>query len=377
MTYRRLPSKRLSRDRDARRLPFLPFLSSARPVVVVGGAGYIGTRVVARLLSEGFRVRVLDRLMYGPGALTRFASHPHFTFLEGDAADIGKLTSVLRGAGAVVHLAGLVGDPACALDEPFTRQTNRLVTRLVRDASRTLGIKRFIFASSCSVYGTGEATCEETTPVNPVSLYAATKVESERELLEDPSDDFTVTVLRFATVFGHSQRPRYDLVANLFTAQALIDGHITVIGPQQWRPFVHVADLARAVHRVLIAPPSTVANEIFNVGDDRYNRTILQLAYEVQEVVQTRRPVAVTITAAPGDPRNYAVSFAKIRRTLDFEASISIRDGVQEILEHLLASGERDYRSERFSNVAMTRLALDRFRDPAEFARLYVPLNVS
>jgi nucleoside-diphosphate-sugar epimerase len=376
MPYRRLPRSRPALERDAR-LAFFPFLSGTRPVVVVGGAGYIGTRVVALLLGEGFRVRVLDRLMYGPGTLTRFASHPNFTFVEGDAADIGKLTSVLRGAGAVVHLAGLVGDPACALDEPFTRQTNSLVTRLVRDASRTFGIKRFIFASSCSVYGMGDAVCDETTAVNPVSLYAATKVESERELLEDPSDDFTVTVLRFATVFGHSLRPRYDLVANLFTAQALIDGQVTVIGPGQWRPFVHVADLARAVHRVLIAPPASVANEIFNVGDDRYNRTILQLAYEVQEVVGTHRPVSVTITDAPGDPRNYAVSFAKIRRTLDFEASVSVRDGVQEIIEHLQASGELDYRSERFSNVAMTRLALDRFHDPAEFARLYAPLHVS
>jgi nucleoside-diphosphate-sugar epimerase len=374
MPFRPHPS-RPPFERDGR-LAFLSFLSNTRPVVVVGGAGYIGTRVVALLLAEGFRVRVLDRLMYGPGTLARFASHPNFTFVEGDAADIGKLTSVLRGAGAVVHLAGLVGDPACALDEAFTRQTNTLVTRLVRDASRTLGIKRFVFASSCSVYGTGDTICEETTPVNPVSLYATTKVESERELLDDPSNDFTVTVLRFATVFGHSRRPRYDLVANLFTAQALIDGEITVIGPQQWRPFVHVADLARAVHRVLVAPAAGVANEVFNVGDDRYNRTILQLANEVREVVQTRRKVSVRILDAPGDPRNYAVSFAKIRRALNFEASISIRDGVQEIVDHLVSTGEHDYRSERFSNVAMTRLALDRFHDPLEVARLYAPLSM-
>jgi nucleoside-diphosphate-sugar epimerase len=368
----------LHAERESHRLTFLPFLSKARPIVVVGGAGYIGVHVVARLLADGFRVRVLDRLMYGPGTLASFASHPRFRFIEGDAADIGKLTAVLRGADAVVHLAGLVGDPACALDEPFTRQTNTVVTRLVRDAARTLGVRRFIFASSCSVYGTGDAICDEATEANPVSLYALTKIESERELLEESSNDFTVTVLRFATVFGHSARPRYDLVANLFTAQALVDGRMTVLGPHQWRPFVHVADLARMVHRVLIAPRGLVANQIFNAGDDRHNRTIYQLACDVREaVLPYRSPIDITVDDSPTDPRNYAVSFAKIRRVLEIEASVSIGDGVREIAEHLRDSGEHDYRSERFSNVAMTRRALERFHDPAEFARLYAPLSVS
>src|SRR5216117_663304 len=217
----------------------------AGPVLVVGGGGYIGTHVVEQLLAEGWRVRVLDRLLFGKAPLQDFFGNPRFELVEGDATDILKLIEAMQGASAVVHLAGLVGDPACAVDESFTRHANVFATRLIKKAAQSLGVRRFVFASSCSVYGINPAEVSETSEVNPVSLYARTKVESERELLLDANEDFCVTTLRFATVFGHSRRPRFDLVANLFTAQAVNDGRITLMGPGQWRPFVHVRDLAR------------------------------------------------------------------------------------------------------------------------------------
>ena len=182
------------------------------PVLVIGGAGYIGTHAVEQLLAPGHAVRVLDRLMYGDESLRDFVRHPRFEFIEGDAADISKLTVALRGASAVVHLAGLVGDPACAVDPEFTRHTNIVVTRMVRTVAYSMGIRRFVFASSCSVYGVSDDPVNELSPLSPVSLYAQTKIDSERELLSNVPDNFFTTILRFATVFGHSRRPRFDLV---------------------------------------------------------------------------------------------------------------------------------------------------------------------
>jgi nucleoside-diphosphate-sugar epimerase len=283
----------------------------------------------------------------------------------------------MKDASAVVHLAGLVGDPACAVDVDFTRHTNIVATRMARDVAQSLGVHRFVFASSCSVYGVSDREVSELDDLNPVSLYAQTKIDSERELLLAQSDEFFITVLRFATVFGHSRRPRFDLVANLFTAQAMEDGLITVVGPGQWRPFIHVRDLARAVVAVVDASPETIQGQIFNVGDSRLNMTILQLAESVRNVCREHRPVEMSVRDDAGDRRNYAVSFAKIRRVLGYQASVSLEDGIREMAQHFRSGDYQNYRSEIYSNVAVTRKAVDAFHDPAEVANLYAPLHVS
>ena len=368
----------------ARSLVALPYSRHARvqtlvvnrhgPVVVVGGAGYIGSHTVDLLLRAGHKVRVLDRLMYGADSLAPFVSNPNFELVEGDATDVAKLSRAFRHASAVVHLAGLVGDPACAVDPEFTRHTNIIATRMAKDVAQGLGIHRFIFASSCSVYGVSNHEVREDDELHPVSLYAQTKIDSEHELLHNVRDDFFVTILRFATVFGHSFRPRFDLVANLFTAQAMADGEITVIAPGQWRPFIHVRDLARAIVVVLQANPVSVQSQIFNVGDRRLNLTIGQLGDLVRDVVSRYRPVVVTSSENPQDQRNYAVSFDKIQRVLGFRAATMMEDGVREMAE-LFARGEYgDFRNPIYSNVLTTRQVLHEFYDPAELTRLYGPL---
>jgi nucleoside-diphosphate-sugar epimerase len=345
------------------------------PIVVIGGAGYIGTHLVDQLLKKGYRVRVLDRLMYGSEPLEPFVTHAKFEFVDGDATDISKLSLALQGASSVVHLAGLVGDPACAIDESFTRHTNIVATRMVKEVAQSLGISRFVFASSCSVYGVSDVEVKELDALNPVSLYAQTKIDSERELLHGVPDDFFVTVLRFATVFGHSYRPRFDLVANLFTAQAVADGRITVVGPDQWRPFVHVRDLARAIVMVLEADPVSVQSQIFNVGDSRLNLTIGQLGQLVQRIVSERRTVDLQVMDNPTDRRNYAVSFAKIQRELGFTAETSVEAGVRELVEHLVNGDYADYRNPLYSNLLTTKDALKTFYDPEQSSRLYAPLQ--
>ncbi len=356
-----------------RRTPFSSAVRQRGPILVIGGAGYIGSHVVAQLLERGDSVRVLDRCMYGRGSLAEFESHRNLDFMEGDATEISRLTAAMRDVSAVVHLAGLVGDPACAVDPAFTRHANVISTRMAKEVAESLGVFRFVFASSCSVYGVSQKQVCEDDELNPVSLYAQTKVDSERELLASVRDDFFVTILRFATVFGHSRRPRFDLVANLFTAQAMTGGRLTVVGSDQWRPFVHVRDVARAICRVLSAPPPDVQSEIFNVGDSRLNMTILQLAETVRAAVANTRQVELVVHDEIQDRRNYAVSFEKIRSVLDFEAEITMEMGIREMVEKFRQGAYRDFRDDIYSNLAMTKQALAWFNDPIQAASLYAP----
>lgn len=343
------------------------------PILVIGGAGYIGSHTVDLLLSAGHTVRILDRLMYGKEPIQELLDHPNFELIEGDATDIAKLTQAMKGASAVVHLAGLVGDPACAVDADFTRHTNIIATRMAKEVAHSMGIRRFVFASSCSVYGVTSKEVSESDALNPVSLYAQTKIDSERELLASQRDDFFITILRFATVFGHSSRPRFDLVGNLFTAQAMTDGMITVIGSDQWRPFIHVRDLARAIVLVLQSDPALVGGQIFNVGDKRLNMTIGQLAEKVRTACCRYRDVRVSVSDNPQDRRNYAVSFDKIRSFLGFEAETLVEQGVEQMAEAFHQGRYRHYREQVYNNLAMTAKALSQFQDPAESSIFTLP----
>jgi nucleoside-diphosphate-sugar epimerase len=210
--------------------------------------------------------------------------------------------------------------------------------------------------------------------VSPVSLYAQSKLDSERELLFSVSDNFFVTILRFATVFGHSSRPRFDLVANLFAAQAMMNGNITVIGPGQWRPFIHVRDVARAIVTVLEARPAIVQSQIYNVGDNRLNMTIGQLGELVQRTVGAYREVHVSVQSGDQDRRNYRVSFDKIRSHLGFTAETSIEDGVREMVDQLRAGAYGDFGNPIYSNVATTRAVLHDFYESGD---LYAPRRAS
>lgn len=334
------------------------------PVLVVGGAGYIGSYVLECLLSEGMPVRLFDSFLYGKDSIAEFLNHPRLEIVEGDITDIMKLTEAMNGASAVVHLAGLVGDPACAVDESFTRHTNVIATRMLKEVAISMGVPRFIFASSCSVYGANDNEVDENSELNPVSLYARTKIDSERELLSLIDESFCVTILRFATVFGHSRRPRFDLVANLFTAQAVNENQITVMGENQWRPFIHVKDLARAVVMALKAKPDVVRSQTFNVGDSRLNMTIGSLAKEVQAIVGADRNVDLSIQPNIGDRRNYIVSFKKINKALGFEASVLMKDGISEMYSEFKKGSYNHYRDAIYSNLEMTRKAVVDFKDP-------------
>ena len=322
------------------------------PILVVGGAGYIGAVLVRKLLDRGARVRLMDSLVYGDGAITEVLDHPNLEFMTGDCRNIQDVVKAMTGASSVVHLAAVVGDPACEQDKQNALEINYSATRMMVEIAKGHGIGRFVFASSCSVYGASEFLMDEQSKTEPISLYGRTKIDSERVLLDARSETFHPIILRFATVFGLAPRPRFDLVVNLLTAKARQEGVITIYNGEQWRPFIHVDDIARGIVETLYAPIQNVSGEIFNVGDDRLNHTLGQIANKIRE----HFPDTKVQEVENSDRRNYRVSFAKIRSQIGFACQRTIDDGILEIAEAFDRREIEDYQEASYSNVKFLRL---------------------
>lgn len=330
---------------------FHSFVLEARPrnVLIIGGAGYIGSALVPQLLERGYHVRVLDALIYGREPIAAYMSHPRFELIEGDFRQIHHVVQAMQGIDTVIHLGALVGDPACALDEDLTIEINLMATKMIAEVAKGYGVSRFIFASTCSVYGASDDVLDESSPLNPVSLYARTKIASEKVLLKMADASFAPTILRFGTVYGFSGRTRFDLVVNTLTAKAVVEKLITVYGGDQWRPFIHVHDVAKAVLITAESSSTRTRGRIFNVGSDAQNYTLMQAAEIVNKVVPD---ATVKDFGQNADRRNYRVSFRSIQEELGFQPSWTLEDGVRQVAEALRSGKVADYKSPIYSNVA-------------------------
>ena len=296
-------------------------------ILVVGGAGYIGSVLVRRLLDDGCEVRVLDQLLFGDHSIRPLAGRERFQFIEGDFRDARLVAEAARGVDALIHLGAIVGDPACQIDESATLETNYAATELLTQACRDSGIGRMLFASTCSVYGVTESVAGEGAPLKPLSLYAQTKTDSEKVVLASKSQSFHPTVLRIGTVFGWSPRPRFDLAVNLLTARAYYERRIAIYNRRQWRPFVHVADVAKAFRLVLKAPLPDVSGQVFNLGANQMNCRLEQVGEAVRQIY----PGAAVEHETNSDTRTYRVCFDKIEQVLGFRSTRTLADGVREI----------------------------------------------
>jgi nucleoside-diphosphate-sugar epimerase len=306
--------------------------------VVTGGAGYVGSVVVDELLARGRRVRVVDTLLHGsvPSLLLAWG-HEDFDFMRVDVRDREACRAAFDGAEAVVHLAAVVGDPACARLPELAREVNLDATTTLLDEAQAAGLQRFVFASTCSNYGrlNSEAFATEDFPLRPISLYAETKVAGESQVLSRANEDFCTVCLRFATVFGISPRMRFDLTVNEFTRDVSLGAELIVFGEQFWRPYVHVRDAAQAVVLALETPADTVRGAVFNVGDNEANHRKL----DIVELLRERFPDArVSFVHKEEDPRDYRVAFDKVRAEIGFRAERTVADGIDELIS-LLASG--------------------------------------
>jgi nucleoside-diphosphate-sugar epimerase len=272
--------------------------------------------------------------------------HRNFELMAGDCRNIQDVVRAVCGMEVIIHLAAIVGDPACEQDHGAALETNYAATRMLIEIAKGHGVSRLLFASSCSVYGETNIEMDENAAVGPISLYGQTKVDSEHALLHSKTNDFHPTVLRFATVFGLGYRPRFDLVVNLLTAKARQEGVITIFNGQQWRPFIHVRDLVEATVQVLEAPVRLVSGEVFNVGDGRMNHTLTDVAAVIREVFPRVRLEHVENS----DRRNYRVNFDKLRRLTGFQARYTLRDGVEEIKNAFDTRLITDYTDLRYHN---------------------------
>ncbi|MEO6135435.1 MAG: NAD(P)-dependent oxidoreductase [Ginsengibacter sp.] len=321
-------------------------------VLVTGGAGYIGSVLVRQLLQKGYQVRAFDNLNFGGDALYEVMLHPNFEFLKGDIRISADVKKALIGIDAIAHLAAIVGDPACKKYSDDARETNWQGSVDLFEAAENAGVKRFVFASTCSNYGKmpdPDSFVVETSELNPVSLYAELKVKFEKYLLEEKKDSpVCSTALRFSTVYGFSPRIRFDLTVNEFTRNATINGEQEIWGAQFWRPYCHVDDLARAVVLVLESDEEKVRANVFNVGstEENYNKGMI-----IEEVCKVVPNTKVNYVEMNEDPRDYRVNFDKIKNELGFTITKTVPDGVKEIYKLLKTGIVTDSFGQKFRNI--------------------------
>lgn len=320
---------------------------SRQGTLVIGGLGYIGSGVVLDLLNKGSKVSVLDCCMYGDNVLKKFSQYSNFNFIKGYASDVILLGKLLKENSKVVHLAGLVGDPACAFSEKDTRYFNIKTTNIIKDLCFEYEIQRLIFASSCSVYGKTHELCYENSSTNPVSLYAQTKLDSEKELMESKID---TKILRFSTIFGPAERLRFDLVVNLFIAQAYYEKKITVFGGNQERPFLHVKDASNSIMNFLNYK-ITNSQDVYNVGCDELNGTINEIAKLIEKNVPGS---SILLSSENVDARNYAVSFKKYKNLFPNEKFLTVLDSINQF-NKIFEQKEIKFRDSIYSNLLTTK----------------------
>jgi nucleoside-diphosphate-sugar epimerase len=322
-----------------------------RTVLVTGAAGYVGGTLARRLLADDSTAVIgVDwcRMAHGDAGVADLLDHPRFELVRADVRDTGDLGPLLRRSDAVVHLAAIVGDPAGKRDPDLTRAINiDASTRLV-DAAGEAGVGHLIFVSTCSNYGVSDTSTlvGEDAELNPVSLYAETKVAVERHLAERANGGMGYTALRLATVYGAAPRMRFDLTVNQFTIEAYVAGMLSIYGEQFWRPYVHVEDVGRAIATVLDDPEAS-RNRTFNVGDSGENYT-KGMMYEL--LVERLPGLRAEWVSIDEDPRSYKVSFERIRETLGYEVSRRVPDGMDEILRLARDGAYPDPTADRFRN---------------------------
>lgn len=319
-------------------------------ILVVGGAGYLGSILCRKLLKRGYYVRVLDNLTYGDQGIKELYGQKNFEFIKGDMRNIQTVVDAVKDMDAVVHLAAIVGDHASELDPEETIEINYFGTRMLSEVCKYSQINRLLFASTCSVYGaspTPDTRIDENSSLNPVSLYAEMKLKSEKGILELKDENFSPTILRMATLYGLSPRMRFDLVVNTLTIKAMKDKEFTIFGGEQWRPNLHVDDAAEAYIKCLEAPIDKIKGEIFNVGSNQQNFKII----EIGETIKSMIPEAdMSVDRENVDKRNYNVLFDEITTHLNYKTNISMDKGIKEMIDAIEKGMFDDYTDSKYSN---------------------------
>lgn len=323
-------------------------------VLVTGGAGYVGAVLVPKLLDKGYHVKVLDLYIYGEDVLDAVKDNPNLKQIKGDIRDQELLKKSLRGSDAVIHLACISNDPTFELNPSLSRSINYDAFEPLVRISKESGVKRFIYASTCSVYGVSDAeNVTEEHPLVPITDYNKYKGLCEPILLKYQSPDFTTVIIRPATVCGYSPRQRFDLTVNILTNHAFNTHRITVFGGTQTRPNIHIEDITDLYVMLLELPDKQIAGKIYNAGYQ--NRSVADIAQIVRNVVTEeclKQESIEVVTLASDDPRSYRISSDKIKRELGYVPSHSIGDAVRGLIAAFQAGKLPDSMSDiRYYNI--------------------------
>jgi nucleoside-diphosphate-sugar epimerase len=319
-------------------------------ILITGGAGYIGSWVTRRLLASGNQVVVLDNMMYSGKSLLGVLGHPNLRIIKGDVRQQADVDSAMDGVDHVVHLAAIVGEAACDKDPDVTRAINFGGTQNVARSARSHDVQRMVFFSTCSSYGVQDTSvlADEETELNPVSLYAETKIDSEKFLLDTSDGNMLHTIFRPATVHGSSARMRFDLIVNHFVRDAYATGKLTIFAPDMWRPLVWVGDPAQAIELALNAEENLVRDEVFNLGgvDGNYTKG------EIGEIIKRRVVPNLELEFSNNDPdlRSYRVDFNKIHDRLGFTSSKTLEQAIAEIHQTLETGMVEDPFAQEYRN---------------------------
>lgn len=305
-------------------------------ILLVGGAGYVGTVMTSDFLKKGYNVTVLDNFVYdNQFAVQPYVGDPNYTLVKGDINDIKSLELASAGVDSVVILAGLVGDPITKKYPNESEAINENGIRTCIDFFDDKNISNLIFISTCSNYGLigEEELADEEFELNPLSLYAKAKVAAEKYLLSKKGKvNYTATVLRFATAFGLSPRMRFDLSVSEFVRDLYFGEELLVFDEHTWRPYCHIRDFSRLIDLVLNAPKEKIDFEVFNAGGGVNNNTKKMIVDSILEYLPNAK---VKYTNNGSDPRNYKVSFKKVKEVLNFEPKFTVKQGVSELIEAL------------------------------------------
>lgn len=317
-----LENKKLVHNKKKRTLP---------KILIVGGGGFIGTVLASKLLEKNYHVTILDKLIYDHKIIEKnFNKKKNLNFILGDVCDLNTQIKSIKDIDIVVYLAEIVGDPACSAKPEDALKTNYLSVLSFANLCSHLAIDKFIYTSSCSVYGLDKNNklLNEKSNLNPVSHYARIKIMSEKALLSSSNNYFKPTIVRLGTVFGPSKRMRFDLVVNTMSKFAYFNNKIDVFGGNQWRPNIHVEDVADGIISIIKSKKKKIENQIFNLSNDKLNLQIIDIA---EKVKATFKNAKLNVIKTSTDPRNYKVTSRKIKNKTGFVAKKSIENSLKEI----------------------------------------------
>ena len=312
-----------------------------KKIFIAGGAGYVGTALIDLALKKNYQVICYDMLIYSDDPIKQFNNYPNFKFIKGDVRDRSKLDKSIVGCDYVVNLAAIVGDKPCQVAPKSTYQINYLGNQFLLESSKKNRIKKFIFASTCSNYGISSSNlfADESSKLNPVSLYAEIKIDSEKLVKDFNDKSFCTTSLRFATAYGISNRTRFDLTVNSFAYEAYKDKKLMVFAGDTWRPYIHVYDMGHLILKIIESSDQKISGEVFNAGFTNENYTKEDI---VNFFIEKMPSLEVNTVNSIEDPRNYKVSFKKIEKLFNIKNNYSIPLGIDELFDSF-KSGKLTY----------------------------------